>query len=330
MKEFKKCLLTNNHVLNENDIKLNKEIIIEYKNKIKRIKITENRKVYTNEELDYTCIEILDKDNIEEYFKIDDNIIEYSIDKYKNKEIFILQYPKGNELSFSSGIILEIKDNKIIHNSSTYEGSSGSPIILRNSDNSIIGIHYGSDENKKFNLSINIISIFNHIKNYNNNNYIIGEIEIKEEDVGKKYRIINSFEEVKRIEGWKDDEDDYKYENEKEIKENCEIKIDNNNIIPFNYYYKFKKKGKYKIEYRFKNKLSKTCYMFRDCSSLTNINLSNFNTQNVTDMSCMFSHCSSLTNINLSKFNTQNVTNMSRMFYECKSLSNLNLSKFNY
>jgi len=72
---FKKCLLTNNHVLNGNDIKLNKEIIIEYKNKIKRIKITENRKIYTNKELDYTCIEILDEDNIEEYFKIDENII---------------------------------------------------------------------------------------------------------------------------------------------------------------------------------------------------------------------------------------------------------------
>ena len=68
---FKKCLLTNN----ENDIKLNKEIIIEYKNKIKRIKITKNRKIYTNKELDYTCIEILDEDNIEEYFKIDENII---------------------------------------------------------------------------------------------------------------------------------------------------------------------------------------------------------------------------------------------------------------
>ena len=70
-------------------------------------------------------------------------------------------------------------------------------------------------------------------------------------------------------------EDEYKYE--KEIKENCEIKI-NNNIIPFNYHYEFKKKGKYKNVYTFKIKLSKTCCMFFNCSSLTNINLSNFNT----------------------------------------------------
>ena len=50
--------------------------------------------------------------------------------------------------------------------------------------------------------------------------------------------------------------------------------------------------------------------MFSGCNSLTNLNLSNFNTQNVTNMSFMFSECDSLTNINLSNFNTQNITNM--------------------
>ena len=245
---FKKCLLTNNHILNESDIKLDREIKLEYRNEKKRIKITENRRVYTNEELDYTCIEIFDKDNIKEYFKIDENLIENSIEDYKNNEIFILQYPKGNEISFSSGIILDIKDNnKIIHNSSTNNGSSGSPIILRNSDNSIIGLHYGSDN--IINLSTNIISIINHIKNYNNKNkneknYIIAEIEIKEEDVNKKIQIINSFEEFKRRDKINGKEDDYKYENEKEIKENCEIKI-NNKKISFDYYNIFKEKGKY-------------------------------------------------------------------------------------
>ena len=49
--------------------------------------------------------------------------------------------------------------------------------------------------------------------------------------------------------------------------------------------------------------------MFSACKSLTSINLSNFNTQNVTNMSYMFSECKSLTSINLSNFNTQNVTN---------------------
>ena len=43
----------------------------------------------------------------------------------------------------------------------------------------------------------------------------------------------------------------------------------------------------------------------------------------------MFYDCNSLTNLNLSNFNTQNVTNMRYMFYNYKSLTNLNLSNFN-
>ena len=39
--------------------------------------------------------------------------------------------------------------------------------------------------------------------------------------------------------------------NEKEIKENCKIRI-NNEIIPFSFFYKFKNKGNYTIKYIFK------------------------------------------------------------------------------
>ena len=163
----------------------------------------------------------------------------------------------------------------------------------------------------------------------NYKNIIIAEIEIKEYDINKYIRIINSFEQYKRESKWrKDKEDDYKYENEKEIKENCKIKI-NNEIIPFNYFYKFNKIGKYKIEYLFRCNLTKTDYMFFECKNLTDINLSNFNTQNVTNMSFMFYRCESLKNINLSNINTQNVTNMRAMFNICKSLINIDLSSFN-
>ena len=54
-----------------------------------------------------------------------------------------------------------------------------------------------------------------------------------------------------------------------------------------------------------------------ECSSLTHLDLSNFNTNNVTNMSGMFLGCSSLTNINLSNFNNSKVTNMNGMFYGC-------------
>ena len=61
--------------------------------------------------------------------------------------------------------------------------------------------------------------------------------------------------------------------------------------------------------------------MFFGCSSLTNINLSNFNTNNITVMRYMFAKCSSLTNIDLFKFNTNKVIDMKGMFYGCGKLN---------
>ena len=50
--------------------------------------------------------------------------------------------------------------------------------------------------------------------------------------------------------------------------------------------------------------------MFSGCSSLKELNLSNFNTNNVTNMRDMFNGCSSLKELNLYNFNNNNITNM--------------------
>ena len=65
--------------------------------------------------------------------------------------------------------------------------------------------------------------------------------------------------------------------------------------------------------------------MFYECSSLKDINLSNFNTNNVTNMNCMFYGCSSLNKIDLSNFNTNNVTDMDYMFGDCPYLNKNNI-----
>ena len=57
--------------------------------------------------------------------------------------------------------------------------------------------------------------------------------------------------------------------------------------------------------------------MFDGCTSLKEINLSNFNTNNVNDMRGMFCRCSSLKEINIPNFNTNYFANMSSMFYGC-------------
>ena len=151
------------------------------------------------------------------------------------------------------------------------------------------------------------------------NNYIIGEIEIKKNDINKDIRIINSFEEYKGDDKLKNKEIYYKYENDKEIREKCQIRI-NNKLIPFTYFYKFDKEGKYKIEYIFINKIVKTVFMFAKCIYLINLDLSNFNTENVTNMNGMFYGCENLKNIDLSNFNTENVIDMGSLFDGCKNL----------
>ena len=70
--------------------------------------------------------------------------------------------------------------------------------------------------------------------------------------------------------------------------------------------------------------------MFCGCSSLKELNLNNFNTNNVTNMSDMFYGCSSLKELNLNNFNTNNVTDMCFMFSKCTDELKLKLKcKFN-
>ena len=64
--------------------------------------------------------------------------------------------------------------------------------------------------------------------------------------------------------------------------------------------------------------------MFFNCSALTSLTgLSGFDTSNVTIMNCMFQMCSSLTSLDVSGWNTGNVTNMGVMFESCSSLGTI-------
>ena len=157
-------------------------------------------------------------------------------------------------------------------------------------------------------------------------NEIICQFNIKNKD---NIQILNCYEEVKRnkldwlilngIEG---------IENEKEIKENIEIYL-NDEKIDFCYKTKFEKEGENVIKIIFNNPLKSLNFLFYDCSSLSTINLSNFHNNQITDMSYMFYKCSSLISLNISNFNTNNVNNIYEMFSYCSSLTSLNLSNFN-
>lgn len=68
--------------------------------------------------------------------------------------------------------------------------------------------------------------------------------------------------------------------------------------------------------------------MFKDCEKLESIDLSNFDVSKATDFRNMFMNCSSLKNLNLDSFCPSNVTDMSNMFYGCSSLQSISLNNF--
>lgn len=71
------------------------------------------------------------------------------------------------------------------------------------------------------------------------------------------------------------------------------------------------------------------CHMFEYCRELKTLDLSGLDTGKVTDMTWMFNSCHELTELNLGGFNTENVVNMDDMFYDCNELANIDLSSFN-
>lgn len=69
--------------------------------------------------------------------------------------------------------------------------------------------------------------------------------------------------------------------------------------------------------------------MFKDCTSLTELDLSGSNSENVKEMNEMFYGCKALSKLDLTDFKTGQVTTMKNMFCDCSTLETLDVSSFN-
>lgn len=69
-------------------------------------------------------------------------------------------------------------------------------------------------------------------------------------------------------------------------------------------------------------------YMFDGCANLSMLNVSSFNTSNVTNMAQMFFSCTRLTTLDLSSFETRNVRNMNGMFDYNPNLKTFKIGKY--
>ena len=264
--EYKKrtALITANHVLGEEDLKIGKEIKItfnENNEKIKILKIDNSRRIYSSEIDDITIIEIINNDNLQNYntLEIDENIYNNNInfkDIYNNRSIYILHYPHCNISSFSDNIIINIdEDNIIYHLCSTDHGSSGAPIL--NLDTlKVIGIHQGYKYVEKdiFNQIITKQPIFTFAKenkiicnigqiitkpifNFNRENKIILALKINKEDIDKKVYFLQNYDKMKK-----------KFSYKKEEIENHKININNYVIFTNDKIYKSKRYFEPRIE----------------------------------------------------------------------------------
>jgi len=130
--------MTNEHVITKEMIDKNITIYIYYdsQSKFRNIELNPEERLikeFTDIKMDVTVIEIISKDEIsKDYFLLP--LIDYmnNYNQIINKEISIIQYPR-EEMKYSYGIIKSYESEyEFAHIANTDEGSSGSPIFLRN------------------------------------------------------------------------------------------------------------------------------------------------------------------------------------------------------
>jgi len=319
-------LITNSHLLNENDIKINKIINFKMYNKEKKkeegkqIRIDISRKKLTikndKEGIDITIIEIKPKtDKINAFLEIDDNILELDC---KRKSIYILHYPKDKKL-VSYGLMKDILNGKkISHYCNTERGSSGSPILSLNNFK-VIGVHFGGSGNKNIKSNFGtfikyvINEFYNKYQNENKNKYnktkTTNEFIIKYQ-IGKEDKM--------RIFG-----DAFVKNN----KSNFQMIINNKNY-ELDSFYKIKNEKEneiLKIKLKQIKKVINLSYMFSECSALIELpDISKLDTNHINNMECMSNKYCKLTSLpDISKMNTENVIKMRAMFQLCSSLTEL-------
>jgi surface protein len=313
-------LITNNHVIDKNYLSKNTEIkyIIENNGQEEKrvISLRLKRLTISNEELDATIIEILDEDNIENFFEVDEAFIKNK--NLKDEKIFSIQYLKGQELNLSFGKILNCYDSSIEYDIGTSIGSSGSPIISLDG-NKIIALHKGGWYSKKNKEKKNLGTILDKIielipqSYYLKHNVIKCTYYIKKEDLNKDIKLYHNSNNISE-----------------KIKEVIIQREGEKGEILRNGIYQFNKEGKYFLKYKFDDSLNDLSCIFYDCSSLTGVFIPSFPKNKITDLSKAFEGCLALKNIHFSfSFNTKDVKDMLRMFKNCQSLEYINLSSFN-
>ena len=189
-------LITNNHVLDKNDIKIGNKFRFSLNNDKSHFYIfcDKERKTYTNIDYDITIIELKPKESEFLFLEIDEKFfLKNPNDFYKDLSIYLMHYPNGKKVELSDGKIQGMYEDNFTfeHSCTTQRGSSGGPIInLLN--HKVLGLHKGYKKLKTYNLGT-LLSIpiqkFNEKYNKNIINKNIGDNQIKINDLNNNHLI---------------------------------------------------------------------------------------------------------------------------------------------
>ena len=154
------CLFSNNHVITEEMLTNEESIEIKLDKETYYISLKLKRRIWSDKDLDFTCIEIIKEDNLiekVELLEIDKNNynIEYELENYNKRGIVIASIGGKGDIELPQGVIYNVKNsnNLFLHNCNTEPGFSGGPIILISSLR-VMGIHRGYDETNNKNIGI--------------------------------------------------------------------------------------------------------------------------------------------------------------------------------
>ena len=163
-------LMTCEHIINNKMINKNVtiKIIYDLERKLNKIKLDRKERIIQDFKflnIDATIIEIIEEEIIKEANFLSPCITD--INECKDKNIFIVNYSNEN-LYINNGSFISINpiSYQFYHSLNTNNGSSGSPIFLKDTDN-VIGIHTSKFKLKNFNLGNFIYPIVSIISNGN-------------------------------------------------------------------------------------------------------------------------------------------------------------------
>ena len=166
--------------------------------------------------------------------------------------------------------------------------------------------------------------IYNRKDDVIKNNEILLRVKVKSKDINKTIFFLTDKISLEKSSDYilylEDSHKNLLKNSIKEIKNNSVAYINGKKSLALNYFIP-KKIGIYPIKIIFHKKMKYCCFMFACCYNIIEIDLSNFDTSDIVNMSGMFYGCKLLKHISgISCWNISNVIDMSYMFFYCESI----------